>query len=298
MTQVQCVVQTNAIVGESPTWCERRKVLYWVDIPGKKIHCYNPKNHQNDTYDLPDLVTALALCEDDGKAVLSMRKTIALYDFQTQKIDILVTVESDQPDNRFNDAKCDPQGRFWAGTMNNRSFASPDGALYRYTPALGCVKVVPDVACANGAAWSPDNKTMYFTDTFHYTVFAFDYDSATGVLSNRRPFIVLDPKKGAVPDGLTVDSQGFIWSAHPGIGQIARFDPTGKQERVLQLPVPRGTSCTFGGEAMTTLYVTSATELMTPDEIKAAPLSGSLFAIETDIVGLPTNRIPRTFYEH
>lgn len=297
MLNMRCVVQTNAIVGESPTWCERKQLLYWVDISGKKIHVYNPRDNQNSTFILPDLVTAIALCEDENKVALSMRKTVAIFDLQTQILSQLSATEVELPDNRFNDAKCDPQGRFWAGTMNNRSFASPDGALYCFTPATGYRKMLSGVACANGAAWSPDNKTMYFTDTFHYTVFAFDYDAATGDLSNQRPFIVVDPKSGAVPDGLVVDSEGYIWSAHPGIGQIVRFDPTGKQERVLQLPVPRTTSCAFGGKEMKTLYVTSATELMTPEEISVAPLSGSLFAIETDIVGLPTNRIPRVFYE-
>lgn len=295
---IQCVVETNAIVGESPTWCERKKKLYWVDIVGKKIHCYNPSNKQNDTFDLPDLVTAIALCEDDNKVVLSLRKTVGLYDLQTRVLDILITVETEQPNNRFNDAKCDPQGRLWAGTMNNSSFSSPDGVLYLLTSGKHCDNMMSGVACANGAGWSPDNKTMYFTDTFHYTVFAFDYDSETGNISNRRPFIVLDPKGPAVPDGLTVDAQGFIWSAHPGIGQIVRFDPAGKQERVVQLPVPRTTSCAFGGEDMKTLFVTSATELMTSAEIIAAPLSGSLFAIETDVVGLPTHRIPAKFYEN
>jgi sugar lactone lactonase YvrE len=295
--ELKCLVKTPSVVGECPTWCEQKNILFWVDIQGKKVHRYHPDTGQNETFNLPEIVTAIAVCEDPNKALLSMRKTVALYDLSTQELDILATLETDQVNNRFNDAKCDPQGRFWPGSMNNINWSSPDGNLYCFSSATQYTKVQTQVTCSNGMGWSPDNKTMYFTDSFRYTVFAFDYDLATGKIANRRPFVVLDPKGGAFPDGLTVDSEGFVWSAHVGLGQIVRYDPTGKQERVIQLPIPRATSCTFGGPEMKTLYITSATETMTQDQIAAAPLSGSLFAIETEVIGLKTNRIPQSFYK-
>jgi sugar lactone lactonase YvrE len=273
MNNISCVVQIPSIVGECPTWCERRQVLFWVDIQGKKLHRYCLRDGSNSTYHLPDIVTALALCEDETKLLLTLRKRIALFDLPTEALEILATIEAELPDNRFNDAKCDTQGRLWPGTMHSVNWSSPEGTLYRCDTAFHYEKMHTQVTCSNGLGWSPDNKTMYFSDSFRYTIFAFDYDAASGAIKNRRPFVTLDPQGGSFPDGLTVDAEGYVWSAQVGKGQVVRYTPIGQQDCVIQFPVPRTTSCTFGGKEMRTLYVTSATETLTAQQINDAPLN-------------------------
>lgn len=297
MSDPVCVVRTDAIVGESPTWCDRTKLLYWVDIQGKKIHRFNPKNNKNETFQLPEIVTALALCEEGDQVLLSLRKSLAYYQFATNKLENIANLEMDKADNRCNDAKCDPQGRFWVGTMNDLHWDKPEGALYQFNSRNNIIARQLNVTCANGMGWSPDQRIMYFTDSFRYTIFAYDYDSVTGEITNRRPFVTLNPADGVFPDGLTVDSLGFVWSAQVGRGQVVRYDSQGISERVIRLPVPRTTSCAFGGNDLKTLYITSATQTMNKQQLAAAPLSGSLFAVEMEIAGLPTNRFVRHISE-
>ena len=283
---VDCVVREEAIVGESPVWCPRERVLYWVDITGQKIHRFCPSSGTNDTFQLPKPVTALAVRTKGGLA-LSLKKEFALYDFESQALTYLGNPEPDQPDNRFNDAKCDRQGRFWAGTMGNVHWDAPSGALYRLDSdgTISCHQT--EVICANGMGWSPDNRTMYFTESFRYAVYAYDFFAAAGTLSNRRVFASLDRAAGGFPDGLTVDAEGHVWSVHNAIGRVVRYAPDGRIEQTIQLPVPRPCGCIFGGEKLDTLYITTARETLSPEQIAKYPLSGSLFAAVPGVCGLP-----------
>ena len=189
----------------------------------------------NDTFHLPEPVTALAL-RAKGGLVLSLKKDFALFDLQSQQLTYLGDPEKDKPDNRFNDAKCDRRGRFWAGTMGNVHWDAPSGALYRLDPDGTITCHQTDVICANGMGWSPDNRVMYFTESFRYSVFAYDFDAAAGTLSNRRVFASLDPKSGGFPDGLTVDAEGHVWSVHNAIGKVVRYTPTGEIELTSRAP--------------------------------------------------------------
>jgi drug/metabolite transporter (DMT)-like permease len=159
-------------------------------------------------------------------------------------------------------------------------------SLYRLGAAGDCTLMQSEVICSNGSGWSPDGRTMYYIESFRYAIFAYDFDVASGTLSRRRTFVAIDRNGGGFPDGMTVDAQGFVWCCLVGLGRIHRYSPDGELERVVLLPVPRATDCTFGGPDLGTLYVTSARETMTPEELVAAPLSGSLFAIDTGIRGL------------
>jgi sugar lactone lactonase YvrE len=282
---VECVVREEAIVGESPVWCATESVLYWVDITGQKIHRFNPSTGVNDTMHLPEPVTALAL-RAKGGLVLSLKKDFARFDIATQKLTYLGNPEKDKPDNRFNDAKCDPQGRFWAGTMGNVHWDAPTGALYRLDPDGSITCHQTDVICANGMGWSPDHRTMYFTESFRYAVYAYDYDAATGAISNRRVFASLGRDSGGFPDGLTVDAEGHVWSVHNALGKVVRYTPGGQIEREVALPVPRPCGCIFGGERLDTLYITTARETLTPEQIAQYPLSGSVFAAVPGVRGL------------
>lgn len=284
---VECVLPWKAEVGESPVWHPGERRLYWIDIQGKHVHRFDPSAHSNESFDLPEIVTCIQLRASAG-LVLTLEKHFAFFDPATERLEKLSAVEQDLPKNRFNDGKCDPQGRFWAGTMDAKDWKDPSGNLFRMQADRSMSRIRSHVVCANGSGWSPDGRTMYHTESFRYAIFAYDFDPATGDISNRRTFAEVDPNSGGFPDGMTVDAEGFVWSNQVGLGKIVRYDPHGKIERTVQLPVPRATDCTFGGEELTTLYVTSARETMTPQQLQQAPLSGSLFAVDTGIRGLPS----------
>lgn len=284
---IECVLSTAAIVGESPVWHPAEQRLYWIDIQGCKIHRFDPKSGRNATFSLPEIVTCIQL-RARGGLVLTLQKDFAIFDPETERLEKLSAVETDQPQNRFNDGKCDPQGRFWAGTMDAKQWKNPSGHLFRMDARHEVSLMRSQVICANGSGWSPDGRTMYHTESFRYAIFAYDFDPATGSIENRRVFATIsdaDRAAGGFPDGMTVDAQGFLWSNLVGVGKILRIDPTGKVERTVVMPVPRATDCTFGGPDLETLYITSARETMTPQQLQQFPLSGCLFAIATGIRG-------------
>jgi sugar lactone lactonase YvrE len=283
------VLPWQAFVGESPVWNIEEQCLYWVDIQNKQIHRFDPWSGRNQTFLQPEIVTCIAL-RAGGGLVLTLKKHFAIFDPATLRLERIGAVECDLPDNRFNDGECDPQGRFWAGTMDAVDWSAPAGNLYRLDADRTVTRMQQNVICSNGIAWSPDGRKIYHTESFRHAIFVSDFEPETGASSNRRPFATLDSNSDAFPDGLTVDADGFVWSNVVGPGQIRRYDPQGKIERILQLPVPRATDCTFGGPDLKTLYVTSARETMTAEQLAAAPLSGSLFAVDVEVRGLPASR--------
>ena len=287
-TAIQCVLPAQAIVGESPVWHAGEQRLYWIDIQGKQIHRFDPVTRNNESFSLPEIVTCIQLRGERG-LILTLKKNFAFFDPATKKLEVLASVEDNLPENRFNDGKCDPQGRFWAGTMDAKQWKNPSGFLYRMNPDQTVDTMQSQVICSNGSGWSPDGRTMYYTESFRYAVFAYDFDATSGTISNRRTFAEIsaeDRKAGGFPDGMTVDAEGFVWSNVVGVGKIVRYDPAGNVERIVQLPVPRATDCTFGGKDLDTLFITSARETMTPEQLEQAPLSGSLFAVEAGVRGL------------
>ena len=284
-TADQCVLKWDAVVGESPLWHVGEQRLYWVDIPRGRVHVFHPLSGGNETYELPDLVTCLAF-RARGGLIVTLKKNIAFYNVATRKLELGPELEGDEPGHRFNDGRVDLQGRFWAGTMG-KEWKAPVGHLYRMDAAHRVTGQQSHVACSNGTAWSPDGRTMYHTESFAYTVWAYDFDPATGDIANRRPFATL-PHGDVFPDGLCVDAEGFVWSNQVGAGRVVRYDPVGRPERELHLPVPRAAGSTFGGPDLSTLYVTSARQTMSRADLAKYPLSGSLFAIDIGVRGLPT----------
>jgi len=281
----ELVHQHDSPLGESPLWEEREQVLYWVDIARGQIHRFDPATAENTTHTLTTKVTSLAR-RPSGGLVVTLRKNFAFYDPASGTVETLDPVEGDQPGNRFNDGKVDRQGRYWAGTMNEVHIGQPDAALYRYEGPGRITKMIPEVTISNGTGWSPDGRTMYYTDTLRHTVFAYDFDPAGGTLSNRRPFLEIEPASKGLPDGLTVDAEGFIWSALVNFGCMLRLDPAGKLERIVTFPATRGTCCAFGGPAYRDLYITTARECLTEQELAAQPLAGSLFRCRPGVQGL------------
>ncbi len=284
---VRCVQPAGAILGEGPLWCPREQALYWLDIKRPAIFRFDPRAGQTGNWALPSDIGCMALREQGGM-VVGLRTGFAFLDLESGAVTPVADPEADRPDNRFNDGKVDRQGRFWAGTLNDAE-SQPLGSLYRLDPD-GTVTLMQDGAVvSNGIGWSPDDRTMYFTDSVVRTIWAFDFDPGSGAIANRRIFAEA-PDGTGYPDGLTVDSEGFIWSAVWDGWRIVRYDPAGRIDREVVVPVQRPTSCMLGGPDLKTLYVTSASIHLDAGALERGPLAGGLFALEVDTAGLPEPR--------
>ena len=237
-TDISVALRVRAEIGESPVWSELTEELYLVDIAGQAVHRYRPSDGRHQRFGLPDQVTSVSIRERGGLA-LSLRKTFAFFDPDTGDLEVLGDPEPDRPGNRLNDARCDPQGRLWAGTMSADDWWAPTGAVYRLDADRRSTRMIDDVRCSNGTGWSPDGRTMYHTQSFRYAIDAYDFDPETGTIANARPFVTLPPEGGGFPDGLTVDEEGFVWSAQPIYGRLVRYDPEGGIDRIISLPVSR-----------------------------------------------------------
>ncbi len=284
--EAELVHQHDSILGESPLWDDRENVLYWVDIDRGQIHRFDPAARENTTHTLPTKVSSIGRRRSGG-LIASLKKNFAAFDPSSGSVEMLDLVEGDLPENRFNDGKVDRQGRFWAGTMNEIHVGRPDAALYRFDRPGEVRQMIPGVTISNGTGWSPDGRTMYYTDTLRYSVFAYDFDPATGGIANRRVFYEAEPEANGLPDGLTVDAEGFVWSALVNYGRMLRFTPDGELERVVAFPPTRGTCCTFGGPDFRDLYITTARECLTEAEIREQPFAGSVFHCVPGCQGLP-----------
>jgi sugar lactone lactonase YvrE len=234
-----------------------------------------------DAWVLPSYIGCYALRKKGG-VVVGLRDGLYTFDLDSQQLTNLCRPEVGL-NTRFNDGKCDRHGRFWAGTMD-MEFGEPLGALYRLDVDGSCHKMRPQVTCSNGLGWSPDNRTMYYTDSPTHTIFAYDFEPETGALHNERIFI---KDEDGLPDGLTVDAEGYVWSAKWDGWRVVRYAPDGSIEREINLPVQRPTSCTFGGPQMNRLYITSARTGLSAADLAEQPLAGSLLVVETAVKGLP-----------
>jgi L-arabinonolactonase len=287
MTEVQCVVDAKAALGEGTFWDTRENVLWWVDIWAPSIHRYDPANGENRSWRAPEYLGCLATRKGGG-LVVTMTSGFCFFDPATHRFDPITDPEADIADTRFNDGKTDRQGRFWSGSM----FEAPGkparkiGSLYRLDPDLSCHKMVDGIGCSNGLAWSPDGRTMYHTDSHTTLVWAWDFDVSSGSIENRRVFIDV-AETGGVVDGSTVDAEGCYWTTLPVTGKVCRYDPDGQLMRTIQLPTDLPTCVGFGGKDLDVLYCTSAVLRRTPEAIKGAALAGGLFAIDAQVKGLP-----------
>lgn len=282
MNDVEHALAVQNDLGEGPQWNPDEGMLYWVDIMAGRFHRWNPTTGYHEVFEVGLPVGALVFRARGGLA-LATRDGFAFWDFEMRTPQFIADPEAGKA-SRFNDGKVDRQGRFWAGTMaDNRT---PTGALYRLDPDLSVHTMVTGVTTSNGIGWSPDNKTMYYTDSPTRTIFAFDFDPATGAIAKRRTFAAT-PGSADVPDGLTVDSEGFVWSARWDGWRVVRYDPDGKVEREVRVPAQRVTSCMFGGANLDELYITSARTGLSAAQLKDQPLAGDLFRLKAGVKGLP-----------
>ena len=282
--EVEHLLELGNEVGEGPLWSSENQTIYWLDIPKHLIYRYALENEKPEVFDVGLPVGALALRESGG-IVAATKRGFAFWDCLSEDLVFLVDPEEDKPETRFNDAAVDRYGRFWAGTMSDSDPHGPHGSLYRLDPDGSVERMDTGFAVSNGIGWSPDDKIMYFTDTMRSVIYAYDFDIDAGTLENRRSFVTVPDGEG-FPDGLTVDSEGFVWSAIALGCKINRYDPDGVLEREIQVPTAFVSSCTFGGPDMDDLYITTGWEPLNDDEKLSQPFAGDLFRVSTGIKGL------------
>lgn len=273
-------------LGEGPRWNVDEQALYWVDIMGNCFYRYYPSTGQHERFELGLQVGVLGF-RASGGLIMGTDHGFASWDSSAKQLTFIADPEAGKEGARFNDGGSDRQGRFWAGTTTEKE--DPTSSLYRLDPD-GSVHVMQrELSISNGIGWSPDNRTMYLIDSPTKKIFAYDFDPASGSISNRRTF-VYTPDDDSVPDGLTVDSEGFVWAAHWGGYKVVRYDPDGKAEREVRVNAPQVTSCAFGGPDLTDLYITTAWKGLSDEQRRAAPMAGDLFLLRTDIRGMEEPR--------
>ncbi len=285
---VELLVDAHALVGEGPLWDERLQVLYWVDILNSKVYVYDPATGENRGMDVGQHVGTVVLREAGG-LMLAVQQGFASFDPESQDLSLIANPEAHVTGNRFNDGKCDPGGRFWAGTM---AYEDPkdSGGLYRLDTDLSVHTIFDGVGISNGIVWSLDHTTMYYIDTLRQNVRAYDYDNDTGDIANERVAVAV-PDDAGMPDGMAIDADGMLWVAHYGGSRVCRWNPhSGALMEKIDLPVTQVTACAFGGANLDTLYITSAAQQLDAADLARQPLAGGLFAIQMPYQGVPSFR--------
>ena len=284
MSGVECIVDCQNILGEGAAWSAEEQKLYWVDIEKSQLWRYDPGTGETKTWKSPERITAFAF-RDRGGLLVAFESGMAFYDPETGKTEKIQDIEPDLATTRMNDGRCDRQGRFIIGGMDESGNWEAISNVYRVDEDLSVHKIISDVACANSTCFSPDGRVMYFADSLAGEIWAYDYDTNTGAIASRRLFTSFSDQPG-MPDGSIVDAEGFLWNAQWNGHRVIRYRPDGAIDRVLEMPVMNPTCVAFGGKDLDVLYVTTGRYLMTPEQIETEPLSGGLFAIKVDVKGL------------
>lgn len=280
---VKNVLKARARLGESPLWDVEKQQLFWVDILNYRVHQFDPATGKDRYFDVGDVVSAIQKADSD-RLLLALSNSLAFLDLQTGEVTPIQQIEFPYPDTRFNDGKCDSQGRFWIGSISE----SPGQAtLYRYDPDGKFHIMETGLTISNGLGWSPDRSTFYLTDSAQHKIYAYNFEVESGKISDRRVLIDLS-SEGVEPDGLAIDSQGNIWSALWNGWCVACFNSAGEEILRLKMPVQRPTSVSFGGENLTDLYITSASIGLSQKEIRQEIDAGDLFCLSTNYSGMPS----------
>jgi sugar lactone lactonase YvrE len=260
--------------------------LLWLDITRREIHWFDPETRKDSAVTVETMVGA-AVPREVGGLILAVEDGFAVLDdhggFAT-----IADVESDATGNRMNDGKCDSQGRFWAGTMDLK-LQKPQAALYRLGVDRHVDTILSDITISNGLGWSPDDTLMYYIDSMTRRVDVFDYEPVDGTIGNRRTIVEIADDEG-MPDGMTVDSDGFLWVAIYGAGTVRRFDPEGLPDMEIKLPVSNVTSCAFGGPDLRDVYITTAAQFMSDEELLMQPHAGGIYRARPGPTGMPAHR--------
>jgi sugar lactone lactonase YvrE len=276
--------QIKAQLGEGSFWNYETQELYWIDILSNQLHIYNPKTKANRTVTTPSNIGTVVPI-DGSKAVVALQDGIYILNSNTGETTLLSDVERDIPSNRFNDGKCDPSGRFWVGSMGYEQLPN-DANLYMIDSKGEATLQLDSVTISNGIVWSKDKTKMYYIDTPTLEIKAFDYDNASGAISNQRVAVKINDSLG-FPDGMAIDEQDKLWVGMWNGNAVICFDPiTGNVISKIEVPAKNVTSCAFGGKNLDTLYITTANVGMTEEEQAKYPLAGSIFKAVPGVKGV------------
>lgn len=283
--QAELFYEIPCRLGEGAMWHEKRKQLFWVDIEERRLHNIAPSTKVHQAWKQETFIGTI-VPDEKGHIVMGMQGYVARFDPDTGDSDRLLNL-GERQDNRSNDGKCDPAGRFWLGTMNLRQFPEA-GNVYCISPDRTFEKKIPETTISNGIVWTRDRKTMYFIDSPTQCVQQFDYNEATGDIQFVKKTIIIPEEMGS-PDGMTIDENDHLWIAHWDGWGVYHWDPvSGELLGKVEVPVPQVSSCTFGGKNMNTLYITTAWSGLSAEDRERFPLSGSVFSIELEVKGFPS----------
>lgn len=282
--KVELVIDSKSELGEGAIWNHKTGQLMWINITGKILNFYNPITGNNKEMFTGQLIGTVVPAES-GNFLVALKNGIYWFYPETGTKKLIVNPEEKLPDNRFNDGKCDPAGKFWAGTMSTKG-ESGKGALYRLSPDSTIQKMVDRVSISNGIVWSLDSKKMYYIDTPTQKVMEYDYNLETGEIGNAKVAVEISKEMGS-PDGMTIDSEGNIWVALWGGSAVTCWNPkTGKLIRTIKVPAKNVTSCAFGDEDLETLYITTARIDTNERDLEKFPNAGGVFKSRTGVKGV------------
>lgn len=276
--RIEIVVDVKTTLGEGPVWDVEQQRLYWIDsFDGRVLRC-TEDGRELRAWDVGQKIGSMALRKNGDAAIVALQNGLYNLDLPTGDLELIVDPEPGRPNNRLNDGKVDRQGRFIVGSMDTQEDQA-SAKLYRLDPDLSLHTLDEGIIVSNGPCWSPNGETFYFADTWSGEIWAYDYDNATGAVANRRTFAMVDTSTGGAADGCTVDAEGCLWQALVYAGKLVRYTPDGQVDRIIEMPVKKVTSLTFGGSNLDTLFVTSMAKPPLPRFPEDGQQRGALFAI-------------------
>lgn len=282
--KMELVLDTQSALGEGAIWNHRTGELIWVNITDNILNFYSPSKDYNKEMLTGQMIGTVVPAES-GKLMVALENGFYQFDPVTGSKKFIGDPEEDIPGNRFNDGKCDPEGRFWAGTMSLDGVRNA-GALYRLDPDSTVHKMIDGVSTSNGIVWSLNHQKMYYIDTPTHKVMAWDYDSETGNINNPQTAIEIPVDMGS-PDGMTIDEEGNVWIALWNGSAVGCWNPeTGELLHTLNVPAKNVTSCAFGDDDLGTLYITTARTGTSDEDIEKFPHAGGLFKIRPGVKGV------------
>jgi sugar lactone lactonase YvrE len=285
--KVEILYPAQSLLGEGPLWHAERNSCFWVDIERGILFEYHWINKATKTWKFNGRLTSVCPSKENC-LILSLNTGIARFDLNTEKLELLINIESGITNNRCNDAKCDSSGRLWIGTMD-MSFKPGASSLYCIDKNLSVKKKLGNLTISNGMAWTADNKRMYFIDSPTQTIQSYSFESISGDILFEKNAVYI-PEEMGTPDGMCIDSEGMLWVAHWGGYGVYRWNPlNGDLLEKIEIPVPHVTSCAFAGENLDHLIITTARGDLNEDELKKYPESGNVFILKTKVRGTEPN---------